>query len=331
MIASPDMPGVVIVADRSGTPTFQQYGGTSLAAPLWAGIAALIEQETGGRLGNLNPRIYGLGPLEDFATVGLRDVTSGSNSYNGVTGFTAGPLYDQASGWGSADISDFVLAYPVARASLVVKPKRLNFPKETMAHGGAASPFKILTIYNPANAIQDSPIRLEGLGISGDTDDFIVDDNCPTVLTPGGQCDATLQFSPTALGQRRAALVISGNAINAPEQVDLNGIGVPAVLTYHPSALGFGKVAVGTTSVAKTVTLINRTAVGIDISAISVYNPDFAGETACPNLLPAQSSCTVTITFAPSVIGRETGSLIVGDDAAGNQQVIRLNGIGAAF
>jgi hypothetical protein len=41
---------------------------------------------------------------------GLVDVTSGNNSFGGVTGFTADPGYDLASGWGTIDAAKFVPA-----------------------------------------------------------------------------------------------------------------------------------------------------------------------------------------------------------------------------
>jgi subtilase family serine protease len=87
-------------------------GGTSIGAPAWAGISQLISQQAGAWVGNLNTRIYQLGVENDGATTGIRDVTSGNNSFNGVTGFSAGPGYDKASGWGTVDMGLFVIAYP---------------------------------------------------------------------------------------------------------------------------------------------------------------------------------------------------------------------------
>ncbi|MDT8911118.1 S53 family serine peptidase [Amycolatopsis sp. PS_44_ISF1] len=74
--------------------------GTSGAAPLWAGFATLQNQVHGGGLGNLNPTFYSIGNGSSYAT-GFHDVTTGNNSLNGTTGFTAGPGYDQVTGWGS--------------------------------------------------------------------------------------------------------------------------------------------------------------------------------------------------------------------------------------
>jgi subtilase family serine protease len=85
-------------------------GGTSFASPYWAGIGALMEQLNGGRLGPLNTQLYSLA-ASNAAGDGIRDVTTGNNSFGKVKGFTAAPGYDQASGWGTPDISVFAHAY----------------------------------------------------------------------------------------------------------------------------------------------------------------------------------------------------------------------------
>ena len=93
-----------------GTPgQFGIVGGTSLAAPVWAGISALAAQSAGTtRVGNLNAKLYALGPLNNTASSGLHDVTMGNNSFNGVPGYNAKPGYDRATGWGTPDIGILV-------------------------------------------------------------------------------------------------------------------------------------------------------------------------------------------------------------------------------
>jgi subtilase family serine protease len=71
--------------------------GTSLAAPLFAGITALAAQAAGHRLGPVNPLLYRLHGRRD----GIADVTSGGNTDHGVTGYAAGPGYDLPSGIGT--------------------------------------------------------------------------------------------------------------------------------------------------------------------------------------------------------------------------------------
>jgi subtilase family serine protease len=110
--ASPATPGFFFGGESHGAPAILCcIGGTSIGAPAWAGISELISQANGAPIGNLNARIYQLGAIADGATTGIRDVTAGGNSFNGVMGFSAGPGYDRASGWGTVDMGVFVPAF----------------------------------------------------------------------------------------------------------------------------------------------------------------------------------------------------------------------------
>jgi kumamolisin len=76
-----------------------EYGGTSFAAPMWAGYLALANQQLAangqGPAGFINPTIYQQNVGSAYAT-DFHDITSGtSGSYSAVTG------YDLVTGWGS--------------------------------------------------------------------------------------------------------------------------------------------------------------------------------------------------------------------------------------
>lgn len=80
--------------------------GTSAATPALAGVMALAVQKTAGRVGNANPAFYALAAKQaNGGAPVFHDVTAGSNSVPGVTGFTAGAGYDLATGLGSVDAS----------------------------------------------------------------------------------------------------------------------------------------------------------------------------------------------------------------------------------
>jgi subtilase family serine protease len=86
-------------------------GGTSEASPIFSGIVALADQAAGHRLGLINPALYVMGTLSAAGgSNGIVDVTSGNNSFGGVTGFPAKRGYDLASGWGTIDAAKFVPA-----------------------------------------------------------------------------------------------------------------------------------------------------------------------------------------------------------------------------
>jgi subtilase family serine protease len=84
-------------------------GGTSEATPIFSGIVALADQLAGHRLGLINPALYGLSYLPSRLS-GEVDVTTGNNSYGGVTGYTAAKGYDLASGLGTINANAFVRA-----------------------------------------------------------------------------------------------------------------------------------------------------------------------------------------------------------------------------
>jgi kumamolisin len=74
-------------------------GGTSAAAPIWAGLIARLDQALGYKVGYINPRLYReIGP-ENI----LRNITQGDNGVAGVKGYSAGPGWGPVAGWGSPD------------------------------------------------------------------------------------------------------------------------------------------------------------------------------------------------------------------------------------
>lgn len=83
-------------------------GGTSAAAPLWAGFTALVNQaraQSGLQaLGFANPTIYNQGNAATYGS-NFHDVTIGNNNY-----YTAGLGYDNTTGWGSFQGSNLLAA-----------------------------------------------------------------------------------------------------------------------------------------------------------------------------------------------------------------------------
>ena len=86
----------------------QQYalgGGTSLAAPIWAGLTALMDDfllRNGGHLiGNLNPQLYRI--AQRSPRPAFRDITQGANAV-----YLTGPGYDLTTGLGTPNIDNLV-------------------------------------------------------------------------------------------------------------------------------------------------------------------------------------------------------------------------------
>jgi len=112
-----------------GGGCFENFAGTSFAAPRWAGFMALVNQqavEAGnapqGGIGFLNPAIYLIGEGSSYGK-DFHDITQGNNDtenqpvwFNAVTG------YDLVTGWGSANGQDLIdtLAGPQAPGFWIV-------------------------------------------------------------------------------------------------------------------------------------------------------------------------------------------------------------------
>ena len=87
-----------VCADQTAC-TANEYGGTSFAAPMWAGYLALVNQQLVAdgysTIGFINPYLYAFGLSSSFRA-DFHDITSGkSGSYSAMTG------YDLVTGWGS--------------------------------------------------------------------------------------------------------------------------------------------------------------------------------------------------------------------------------------
>ena len=103
---------------------------------------------------------------------------------------------------------------------------------------------------------------------------------------------------------------------------------------FSPSTVPFGQQAVGTLSTAQTVTLTNSGSAPLNIASIafSGTNPnDFQETDNCASPLAGPGTCTINITFTPSLLTSESATLTVTDDSgdlSGSQQVVDLTGTG---
>jgi len=96
------------------------FGGTSLGAPSFAGVLALIEQKLGSQQGLINKALYSIASNATTYASAFHDITLGNNAMpcsggngcvNGVVGYNAGTGYDQATGLGSIDANNLATAY----------------------------------------------------------------------------------------------------------------------------------------------------------------------------------------------------------------------------
>jgi len=84
---------------------FQAATGPGAAAPLWAGVIALADQEAGHRLNFVNPATYAITRSSSYRRA-FHDVITGDNSEDWqasvfFAGYKAGSGWDPVTGWGS--------------------------------------------------------------------------------------------------------------------------------------------------------------------------------------------------------------------------------------
>jgi len=104
---------------RGSDNSLNAVGGTSVGAPSFAGIVALINQKMNARQGNVNPALYRLAATTPSA---FHDITSSGNvvpcqpgsqncDSSGYMGYSAGRGYDLVTGLGTLDVFNLLVAW----------------------------------------------------------------------------------------------------------------------------------------------------------------------------------------------------------------------------
>ena len=121
-------------------------------------------------------------------------------------------------------------------------------------------------------------------------------------------------------------------------QSSLAGVNDAFVSKFSPSpnvglsasSLNFGNQNVGTTSAPQTVTLTNTGNETLSVSGVSLTgtnSKDFAETNNCGQLTP-NTTCTISVTFTPSISGTETANVSITDAAANSPQTVSVTGVG---
>lgn len=102
---------------------------------------------------------------------------------------------------------------------VTLNPTSLSFGNQNV---GTTSGAQAVQLKNTGN----SALTINSIAINGaNASDFSQNNNCPSSLALGAQCNINVKFSPTATGTRTASLSISDNAANSPQTASLTGAG----------------------------------------------------------------------------------------------------------
>ena len=125
-----NIPDVALTADNVfvayGNGSSETVGGTSCAAPLWAGFMALVNQQAAAQgqpsEGFINPAIYAVAQGANYASC-FNDITTGDNtSPNSPNLFFATSGYDLCTGLGTPNGQNLINALTVPPDALQITP-----------------------------------------------------------------------------------------------------------------------------------------------------------------------------------------------------------------
>ena len=245
---------------------FYVVSGTSAASPTFAGLMALVNQKTAARQGNANPTFYGLASAAASGGAPVfHGTTGGNNSVPGLTGFTAGPHYNQATGLGSPDAFLLVNHWNDLHATatpafaLAAAPATLSIPR-----GGKGT----ITATSTVSGGFNSAVQLAATAPAGVTASFVP----PTLAAPGsGSIVLTLSVaSTTAPGTY--TILISGTSGSVVHTVTAT-LTVPApgfTLSSSPASLSLAPSGSG--SVQISATPVNGFAATVALTAGTLPN-----------------------------------------------------------
>jgi hypothetical protein len=195
---------------------------------------------------------------------------------------------------------------------------------------GSTSAAQVVTLTNTGTA----PLSISAITSSGD---FALSTGCSATLAaspgPGNSCTISVTFTPVLAGTRTGSITITDNASGSPHVVSLAGVGtVPLVPTISVSpVVTFPTTQVGTVSAPLSVTIGNTGAASLIVSQAQIVGAEFAIVTdACTGTpVPADSSCVITVAFAPAATGVRAASLRIISNAPATSTLVTLNGTGS--
>jgi hypothetical protein len=173
-------------------------------------------------------------------------------------------------------------------------------------------------------------LNIRASSASGVSDAFHLTDSAGNALTGaeaipatgGGQTWTTVSDSVTLAAGKQTITLDQDNS-----GWSLHYLAFTSGVYTTPSALTFGSQAVGQTSAAQNVSVLNPTGSAAAVSSIAVTGP-FAETNNCGSSIAAGGSCTVGVTFTPTATGAQSGVLTV--TAGGVTSTTTLSGTGTA-
>ncbi len=139
-------------------------------------------------------------------------------------------------------------------------------------------------------------------------------------------CSICVTFTPSGTGRRTGKINVSDSDSTSPQTAVVSGVGT--LVELAPTTLRFAGTALGSSSTLA-VTLTNVGSTAVSIISISGIN-DYTASHNCGSSVPPSGTCTINVTFTPTVSGSRPGALtVVSSDPASPERVdLVANGLG---
>ena len=329
-------------------------GGTSFAAPIFAGMLAIINDKLNSTgQGVINSTLYTLAANSATYASAFHDITSGGNqctagtticSTAGASQYPATTGYDEASGLGSVDLFNLMTAWPGSSSSLV--PSKTTFSPATMTPAPGASDAITITVASGSTSSTATPTGTLTVVVDGTLQ------NSSLALVSGS---ATYTFSSTTPGAHVIAATYSGDStyasstgsltvtVTAPSPVASKTTLSAATSTPAPGASDAISITVASASSSSTTTPTGTLTIAIDGTAqtpsLTLTNGSaaytFSSTAAGAHTIAAAysgdttyagstGSLTVTVTAPPPVASKTTLSAATGTPAPGASDAIGI-------
>lgn len=303
--ADPDT-GQFVAVISNGQLTWRRFGGTSIAAPQWAGIVAITNATRAlngqGPMGLVQNVLYkAASSIENFFSTIVNDVDTAGRDEQNISELNVGAYYDPATGLGTPNVSRFMsLAGGNGGSSVPVTPPPVTPPsdvaKQPPANPPAATP--------PVNKPGSSPPQVSDLMLDA-------------------MAGSSVAFSMSL----SAPNPVSWNLSDAPSGMLIDGNG----LVKWPEAIA-GKYSITAIATDSVTGLIGRGSVTLNISAakntVQMESAKITGEAGKVLVYKIRAQPAYSLSFvldksAPpglSVIAH-TGTMIWEKPVAGNYDV----------
>jgi len=209
-----------------------------------------------------------------------------------------------------------------------LSPTSLNFGNEIV---GTTSGIRTAVLTNTGNA----PLNISLISPSAGFSLAQTNTSCAYgggSLAAGASCTLDATFTPSASGTQAGSITISDN-ISGPQAVSLSGVGELQSVFVSPTTEGMGTVVLGSSGKkSKPVTLTNSTnaALTVTVSIAGTNAADFSQTNTC-GTVPAWKTCTTTLSFTPTGIGKRAATLSFTYNGVNSPLSVSLTGTATAI